>query len=75
MTDTNETLARLQSRRKELTQRLDAIQRDLGRGLDRDLEEQAIQLENMEVLQEIARVAQQELDEVEQQIAEMNARP
>ena len=31
----------LEQRREELQQRLDAVKRDLGGGLDRDLEDQA----------------------------------
>lgn len=60
---------RLERRRDELIERLAAIQRDLSRGLDRDLEEQAIELENLEVLQEIERLAREELREVELQLA------
>lgn len=58
----------LLERRDELTKRLDAIRRDLGGGLDRDLEEQAQQLENQETLMEIARLAQEELTEVEKKL-------
>ncbi len=53
------------SRRDELRQRLKAIRRDLGTGLDRDMEDQAVQLENQDTLLEIARVAEQALAEVE----------
>lgn len=66
-------VARLQQRRDELTERLVAIERDLGRGLERDLEEQAIQLENLEVLQEIERVAREELREIELKLAAVKA--
>ena len=48
----------LEARRDELKGRIKAIHRDLGKGLEKDYEEQAIQLENLEVLQEIARVAE-----------------
>jgi hypothetical protein len=61
----------LKSRRDELQARLKAIHRDLGRGLEKDYEEQAIQLENLEVLQEIARVSEEELRKVELKIADM----
>lgn len=60
----------LLERRDELNKRLDAIRRDLGGGLDRDLEEQAQQLENQDTLMEIARIAEAELAEVERQLAE-----
>ncbi len=63
------TIQELEARRDELRDRLEAIHRDLGRGLEKDYEEQSIQLENLEVLQEISRVAEQELREVEIKLA------
>ena len=63
----------LKTRKGELEQRLTAIQKDLGGGLDRDFEEQAIQLENFAVLQEIARVAQNELREVNNRLAQFDS--
>lgn len=62
---------RLKQRKEELEYRLQAIRSDFGQGLDRDSEEQAIQLENMEVLQEIGRLAEKELAEVKEQLAEL----
>ncbi|MEM7053201.1 MAG: hypothetical protein AAF446_01505 [Pseudomonadota bacterium] len=59
------------AKRDELTERLNAIRRDLGRGLDRDSEEQAMQLENHDTLMEIARVSEQELLKVRQQLSEL----
>jgi len=64
----------LEQRRQELRKRLEAIHRDLGRGLEKDYEEQSIQLENLEVLQEIARVAKAELHEVELELAELKGK-
>ena len=61
----------LAARRDELVARLQAIHRDLGRGLEKDYEEQAIQLENLEVLQEIARVAQTELEAINLELAKL----
>ena len=61
----------LLARQQELKDRLLAIQRDLGRGLDKDFEEQAVQLENMEVLQEIARVAEEELRSIAEKLADL----
>jgi RNA polymerase-binding transcription factor DksA len=52
-------------RRDELLARLNAIKADIGRGLDADWEEQAIQLENAEVLSEISRVTAEELNKVD----------
>ena len=45
------TEQQLQERKRELVERLEAIRADLGKGLAADSEEQAIQLENLEVLQ------------------------
>ena len=56
-------------RREELIKRLDAIRSDLGRGLEADAEEQAIQLENLEVLQEIGRLAETELTTIDSELA------
>lgn len=53
-------------RRDELVGRLRAINKDYAQGLDSDWEEQATQLENAEVLQEISRVTAEELSKVEQ---------
>lgn len=67
-----EELQRKQSelveKRTLLKQRLEAIQKDIGKGLDADWEEQAVQLENAEVLDEIARVTSEELHKIEQGI-------
>ncbi|WP_376696691.1 hypothetical protein [Wenzhouxiangella sp. EGI_FJ10305] len=63
----------LLERQDELEQRLGAIRRDIGGGLDRDLEEQAQQLENQETLMEIARIAEAELAEVERKLAEFDS--
>jgi len=52
-------------RRLELRKRLNAILADIGGGLSNDYEEQAIELENLDVLREIARVTQQELEKTE----------
>lgn len=61
----------LLARRQELVKRLDAIRADLGRGLDADAEEQALQLENLEVLQEILRLAETELAGIDKELAEL----
>lgn len=57
--------AELVARRADLLERLNAINKDYARGLDSDWEEQAAQLENAEVLQEISRVSAEELRKVE----------
>lgn len=67
----NEKLNQLERRRQELARRIDAIHKDLRRGLEKDYEEQSIQLENLEVLQEIARVAELELKAVDLELARL----
>lgn len=63
-----QTEAQLRRRRDELRERLAAIKRDYGRGLNPDLSEQAIELENAEVLAGIAKAAAEELAEVERRL-------
>ncbi len=55
----------LTEKRNQLAARLNAINLDFRQGLDRDMQEQAQQLENQEVLAEIARVTAEELNKVE----------
>jgi RNA polymerase-binding transcription factor DksA len=55
----------LTEKRDQLAARLNAINLDFRQGLDRDMQEQAQQLENQEVLAEIARVTAEELNKVE----------
>lgn len=65
--------AELLKRRDELRDRLAAIRRDLGGGLERDLEEQSLQLENQDALLEIARVTEDALHQVERQLDELDS--
>lgn len=62
----------LLDRREVLRKRLAAIRADLASGLNADSEEQAVQLENIEVLAEIRRLAEAELESVEIALASMN---
>ena len=39
---------------EQLKERLKAVKKDVDRGLDKNLEDQAVQLENADVLDEIA---------------------
>lgn len=59
----------LLQRRDELKARLQAIKKDYQGGLDADSEERAVQLENADVLEGIAKVTAEELEKVEQQLA------
>lgn len=70
----NRSAESLEERKKELLKRLEAIRADLGKGLAADSEEQAIQLENLEVLQEIQRLADEELRQVEQQLESLKSK-
>ena len=63
------TREELVQNRDELLQRLAAIKADLGMGLDADSKEQAIQLENIDVLSEISRITEEELQNVNRQLA------
>jgi len=65
------TKAELITRKNELEERLVKIRQDLGRGLDADFAEQAVQLENHDVLLEIARVSEEELLKVNAQLSDL----
>ena len=69
MKETRTELEKLQSKRSELIERLSAIEKDFRGGLDADSEERAIQLENAEVLEEIARITKEELILLEKKIS------
>jgi len=62
----------LLAKRTALRERLEAIEKDYRQGLDADSEERAIQLENAEVLDGIARAARDELDSIEKKLAELD---
>lgn len=63
---------RLIEKRAALRTRLEAIKADIRRGLEPDLEERAIQLQNDEVLEGIANATAAELEEVEKQLAALD---
>ena len=62
----------LLKKQQELIERVTAIKNDFGKGLDPDLEEQAVQLENYEVLMRLLENATIELGNIENQLAKMN---
>lgn len=62
----------LLKQQQELIERVTAIKNDFGKGLDPDLEEQAVQLENYEVLMRLLENATIELGNIENQLAKMN---
>jgi RNA polymerase-binding transcription factor DksA len=63
--------ARLLAQRDELRARLEAIRRDFRQALDADSQERAIELENREVLEGIARATAAELERIEQRLRTM----
>lgn len=63
--------AALIKKRDELRSRLDSIEKDYRQGLDPDLEEQAVQLENAEVQEAIAKSTSEELQRIEEEIAKL----
>jgi hypothetical protein len=65
----NKSREELLQKRDELVQRLAAIRADFGKGLDADSKEQAIQLENIDVLSEISRISEEELQKINRQLA------
>lgn len=71
-TDTQSNIEALIAKRDELRERLKKIESDYRQGLDADAEEQAIQLENAEVLEGIAKVTAEELAKIEEQLAELS---
>ncbi|MCK5092501.1 MAG: DUF5320 domain-containing protein [Gammaproteobacteria bacterium] len=61
----------LVNKRNELRQKLEDIEKDYRRGLDPDSGERAVQLENAEVLEGIAKAVAEELERIEEQLAEL----
>ena len=61
----------LLTKQHQLIERVTAIKRDFEKGLDPDLEEQAIQLENYEVLQRLLEQANAGLDKIDEQLKKM----
>jgi len=64
-------ISELTKKRDELRERLAAIERDYRAGLSADSEEQAIQLENEEVLNGIARATAEELARIEARLQQL----
>ena len=75
MTQVNDELekeiAALTQKRDELRERLAAIERDYRAGLAADSEEQAVQLQNAEVLAGIAKSTAEELARIEAKLADL----
>lgn len=71
MTNTENEKILLTEKRDELRSRLDSIEKDYRQGLDPDLEEQALQLENAEVQEAIAKATSEELQRIEEKLAKL----
>ncbi len=65
----------LLKQRDELRDRHDKIMADLNHGLEADLEEQAIQLENRDTLLEIERVTSEQLVRIEEELGKLGDDP
>jgi len=72
MSDTKTEVEQLTKKRDELRSRLESIEKDYRQGLDSDLEEQAVQLENSEVQEAIAKSTAEELQRIEDKLAKLN---
>jgi len=57
--------AELEAKRDELLDRLEKIKKDVGTRLDTNSSERAVELENAEVLNEITKVTEEELEKIE----------
>ena len=68
---TSEEITRLTTQRDELRARIEAINADFRQRLDTDSEERAVQLENREVLEAIAKAATEDLQRIDKRLAEL----
>lgn len=71
MSNTESEKEQLIEKRNELRTRLESIEKDYRQGLDADSEEQAVQLENAEVLEAIAKSTSEELQRIEDRLAKL----
>lgn len=72
MTNPDNKKEQLIKKRDELSSRLKAIEDDYRQGLDADSEERAVQLENADVQEAIAKSTSEELQRVEEELAKLN---
>jgi len=70
-TEIDQEVAELKKKRDELRSRLVSIEQDYRAGLPADAEEQAIQLENEEVLAGIAKATAEEIERIEARLQEL----
>lgn len=69
-TPPQETREGLLAKRSELLERLAAIRRDYANALDRNMDEQSLQLENADVLEELSREAVEQLEDIERKLSQ-----
>ncbi len=62
----------LLAKKQELQQRLEKIKQDIAGGVSADFEEQATELENRDVLLEIARVTELELESIKAKLDDLD---
>ena len=68
----NESKEALLNKKQELEERLERIKKDISGRLEADFAEQATQLENRDVLLEIMRVSEEELQNTKKKLAALN---
>ena len=71
MSNTQNEKEQLIEKRNELRARLVSIEKDYRQGLDANSEEQAVQLENAEVQEAIAKSTSDELQRIEEKLAKL----
>ncbi|MCG8611418.1 MAG: TraR/DksA C4-type zinc finger protein [Pseudomonadales bacterium] len=72
MNSQKELRTQLIERRAELEKRLEAIKMDLGKPLDHDFAEQAVELENGEVLDVLGAEAESEIQQINHALIRMD---
>lgn len=69
---TQAEIAQLRLERDKLREKLTAIEADYRKGLSADSEDRAVELENADVLDAIARATAEELEQIEQRLSELS---
>ncbi|UZE95678.1 TraR/DksA family transcriptional regulator [Alkalimarinus alittae] len=72
MKEYSEIRAQLLTRRSELESRLRSIKKDISKPLDHDFAEQAVELENDEVLQALGTEAESEINKINNALIRMD---
>ncbi len=70
--DMNPEKDALLAKKDELEERLNKIRQDLARGYSADSEDRATELENSDVLLEIARVAEEDLESINKKLQQLH---